>query len=95
MEFTPMDRETLLLIFFSGVLSAGILGLILGRINVARNDMELPGRPMSSLGPGTPRDVMSRARRGTADCLIYTVLLLLALGATGYWLYRVVNDWAA
>lgn len=89
-----MDRNTLLLIFFSGVLAAGLLGWILNRINVARNDMEMPGRLMSTLPPGTPRSVMRRASRGTVDCALYSLLFLGVLGGTLYWLYRMVNEWA-
>lgn len=65
--------------FISGLLAgffvAGVIGLMWNRIQLARNAMRAPDRPMNVPTPNTPRTVMANAARASQTCFVWSLSL--------------------
>lgn len=68
--------------FIAGFAVATIGGAILNRINIARNGMMAPDRPMGVPTQRTPRSVMAQAAQAARQCLFWSaILVLFVIGA--------------
>jgi hypothetical protein len=71
------DNLSFLTGFFFGFLVSGVIGYMLNRINLARNAMRAPDRPMSVPTGNTPRTVLANAARAGQTCMTWSIALLL------------------
>jgi hypothetical protein len=72
-----IDNMTFLAGFIAGFLVAGVIGFLLNRINLARNAMRAPDRPMNVPTGNTPRTVMANAARAGQTCMTWSIALVL------------------
>ena len=72
-----LNRESVIVGIFVGVLIAGVAGSIFQRIQTAQRGMGAPNNPMSVRTSNTPRDVMQAAARATRTCLFWAMILIL------------------
>ena len=67
------DQVSFLSGFLFGFLIAGIIGAMWNRIQLARNAMRSPDRPMNVPTQNTPRTVMANAARASQTCMVWSL----------------------
>lgn len=85
-----IDRTTFIVGFAIGFFTAGGIGFIFRRIDLARNAMRSPDRPMVVPTTNTPRSVMEAAAAAFRQCLIWSIVMALFVGTVLFLLYRIL-----
>lgn len=67
-----------------GFFIAGMIGFIWNRIQLARNAMRAPDRPMNVATQNTPRTVMANAARASQTCMVWS------LGLVGFVIFAMI-----
>ena len=86
-----IDRTAFIVGLVVGAAIASGFGYISRRIQLARNAMRSPDRPMNVSTVNTPRSVMEAAAAGFRQCLFWSIVMVLFLGAAGFLLYRILS----
>lgn len=78
--------------FLLGFIIAGIIGAMWNRIQLARNAMRAPDRPMNVPTQNTPRTVMANAALAARTCMVWSLGLAAFVAVVIILLYVLLSS---